>query len=61
MPQSGSLGLGVSLISYAGTLRMGLITQAGPLREPQRVARFFAEEFENLALGWMMGLERSAD
>ncbi len=61
VPQSGRLGLGVSLISYAGTLRMGLITQAGPLREPQRVARFFAEEFENLALGLMMGLERSPD
>ena len=49
VPQSGRLGMGVSIMSYAGNVRLGVITDAGLVPDPESITTRFAEEFEHLA------------
>ena len=44
VPQSGRLGLGVSIISYAGALRLGVASDAGVVADPSRIVKAFEEE-----------------
>ena len=48
VPQSGRVGLGISIFSYAGHVRMGLASDAGLVPDPERIAEGFHEEFEEL-------------
>ena len=48
VPQSGHLGLGISIFSYAGHVRMGLATDAGLIPDPEVIVQGFHEEFEAL-------------
>lgn len=48
VPQSGRLGMGVSIMSYAGAVRLGVITDAGLVPDPQTITARFAEEFARL-------------
>jgi diacylglycerol O-acyltransferase / wax synthase len=48
VPQSGRLGLGISIFSYAGHVRMGLATDAGLVPDPEVIVRGFHQEFEEL-------------
>lgn len=48
VPQSGRLGLGVSILSYAGTVRLGLATDAGLVPDPETIAASFKREFQKL-------------
>src|SRR5262249_25287920 len=48
VPQSGRLGLGIRLFSYAGHVRMGLATDAGLVPDPEVIVQGFHEEFEEL-------------
>ena len=48
VPQSGHLGLGISIFSYAGHVRMGLASDAGLVPDPEVIVRGFHEEFEEL-------------
>ncbi|HPA91688.1 MAG TPA: wax ester/triacylglycerol synthase family O-acyltransferase [Quisquiliibacterium sp.] len=50
VPQSGDIGVGVSIVSYDGGVQFGLITDAAICAEPQRIIREFAPEFERLLL-----------
>jgi len=50
VPSSGDVGVGVSIISYAGGVQFGLITDARLCPEPGRIIDRFAEEFEQLLL-----------
>ncbi|HVE49653.1 MAG TPA: wax ester/triacylglycerol synthase family O-acyltransferase [Casimicrobiaceae bacterium] len=50
VPQSGDIGMGVSIISYAGEVRFGLVTDRGLCPDPERVIDRFAHEFEMLLL-----------
>jgi diacylglycerol O-acyltransferase / wax synthase len=50
VPQSGEIGMGVSIISYAGAVRFGLVTDRTLCPDPQRVIERFAPEFEKLVL-----------
>ena len=50
VPQSGDIGLGVSILSYAGGVQFGLITDKRLCPEPQRIIDRFAPEFEKLVL-----------
>ena len=59
VPQSGDLGLGVSLSTYGGQLQMGLIVDEQIVPDPQTVAHLFVEEFNQLLLGLLMGLDRA--
>jgi len=48
VPQSGHLGLGISIFSYAGHVRMGLASDAGLVPDPEVIVQGFHEEFEEL-------------
>ena len=48
VPQSGRVGLGISILSYAGEVRLGLASDAGLLPDPERIAATFSEELEAL-------------
>jgi hypothetical protein len=50
VPQSGDIGVGVSIVSYAGGVQFGLITDTEICAEPQRIIDEFAPEFERLLL-----------
>ena len=54
VPQSGNVGVGVSILSYNGGVQFGLITDTGLCPEPQQIIDGFAPEFEKLVL--MLGL-----
>jgi diacylglycerol O-acyltransferase len=49
VPQSGRLGIGVSIMSYAGNVTLGVITDAGLVPDPGVITRQFAREFDQLA------------
>jgi WS/DGAT/MGAT family acyltransferase len=54
VPQSGNIGMGVSIITYAGGVQFGLITDRGLCPDPERVIERFAPEFEKLVLATLM-------
>lgn len=55
VPQTGSIGLGLSILSYRGKVHFGLITDARLIPDPDGVVRRFGEEFEKLLYLTMMG------
>ena len=48
VPQSGRLGLGISILSYAGGVRLGVATDAGLVPDPERIIAEFDREFKAL-------------
>ena len=54
VPQSGNIGMGVSIISYHGAVQFGVITDEGLCPDPDRIAERFAAEFEKLVLTTLM-------
>jgi len=54
VPQSGNIGMGVSIITYAGGVQFGLITDRKLCPDPERVIDRFAPEFEKLVLATLM-------
>ena len=48
VPQSGRVGLGISIFSYAGHVRMGLASDAGLVPDPERIVQGFHEELAEL-------------
>lgn len=48
VPQSGRLGLGVSILSYAGSVTLGIATDAALVPDPETIIAAFHEEFEQL-------------
>jgi WS/DGAT/MGAT family acyltransferase len=48
VPQSGHLGLGVSILSYNGRVWMGTITDAGLVPDPDSIIDAFHDEFDEL-------------
>jgi WS/DGAT/MGAT family acyltransferase len=48
VPQSGRLGLGVSILSYAGTVRVGIATDAGLLPDPGQIVAAYHRALEEL-------------
>ena len=61
VPQSGSIGVGISILSYAGKVFFGLIADRACIAEPSRVVDRLAPEFERLLLAatvGMLGLEQ---
>jgi hypothetical protein len=49
VPQSGRLGLGVSILSYAGEVRVGIAADAGLIPDPERLVAEYAASFAQLA------------
>ncbi len=54
VPQSGDIGLGVSILSYDGAVRFGVAADRGLCPDPDRVSGRFAAEFEKLVLATLM-------
>ncbi|HSC62305.1 MAG TPA: wax ester/triacylglycerol synthase family O-acyltransferase [Caldimonas sp.] len=54
VPSSGNVGVGVSIVSYAGGVQFGLITDRRRCPDPQRIIDRFAPEFEKLLLLTLM-------
>jgi WS/DGAT/MGAT family acyltransferase len=48
VPQSGRVGLGISIFSYAGHVRLGLGTDTGLVPDPEAVVAGFHEEYAEL-------------
>ena len=55
VPQTGSIGLGLSILSYRGQVHFGLIADARLIPDPDNVIRRFGAEFEKLLYLAMMG------
>lgn len=55
VPQSGSMGIGISILSYNGQVHFGLIADAKLIPDPDAVIRRFGGEFEKLLYLAMMG------
>jgi len=54
VPQSGSVGLGVSILSYGGGVQFGVIADAGLCPQPQKIIDGFEPEFAKLSLLTLM-------
>ncbi|MGZ5198762.1 MAG: wax ester/triacylglycerol synthase family O-acyltransferase [Telluria sp.] len=54
VPQSGGIGVGASIFSYAGKVYFGLLTDALRVPDPAALAQRFAEEFEALVLAALL-------
>ena len=48
VPQSGGIGMGVSILSYDGRIQFGVITDAGLVPDPAEIVSRFPDEFEQL-------------
>jgi WS/DGAT/MGAT family acyltransferase len=48
VPQSGGIGMGISILSYDGRIQFGVITDAGLVPDPSRIVRAYGEEFDKL-------------
>ena len=54
VPQSGDIGLGVSILSYDGAVRFGVAADRGLCPDPERISGRFAAEFEKIVLATLM-------
>ena len=54
VPQSGTVGLGVSILSYGGGVQFGVITDATLCPDPQKIIDGFEPEFAKLSLVTLM-------
>lgn len=55
VPQSGDVGMGVSILSYDGKVQFGLITDKSLVADPEHIVERFAGEFEKLL--WLALME----
>jgi hypothetical protein len=55
VPQSGSIGVGVSILSYAGEVFFGVIADRACIAEPAQVVDRLGPEFERLLLAATVG------
>ncbi|MCC7385741.1 MAG: wax ester/triacylglycerol synthase family O-acyltransferase [Deltaproteobacteria bacterium] len=51
VPQSGSIGVGVSILSYAGEVRIGVSADAGLVDDPRTIVAAFEQEVASLGAG----------
>lgn len=59
VPQSGRLGLGVSILSYADEVLVGIATDAGLVPDPESIVGAFQEEFNSMME--LVALAKEAD
>ena len=50
VPQSGDIGMGVSILSYAGNVQFGLMTDQVLVPDPQSIVDHFASEFDKFLM-----------
>lgn len=49
VPQSGALALGISVLSYAGSVMMGVMSDDGVIEDPSEITTAFEDELTELA------------
>jgi WS/DGAT/MGAT family acyltransferase len=54
VPQSGTVGLGVSILSYGGNVQFGVISDTALCPQPQKIIDEFIPEFAKLSLVTLM-------
>jgi hypothetical protein len=54
VPQSGTVGLGVSILSYGGGVQFGVVSDSDLCPDPQRIIDLFEPEFSKLAVVTLM-------
>ena len=54
VPQSGDIGVGVSILSYNDSVQFGLITDRHFVPDPEAITPLFAAEFEKMMLALLM-------
>jgi hypothetical protein len=54
VPASGNIGLGVSILSYAGGVQFGIVADTARCPDPQALIAQFEPQFEALLLATMM-------
>jgi diacylglycerol O-acyltransferase len=55
VPQSGTMGIGISILSYAGQVFLGIIADQNLVADPQPVVDRIGTEFEKLLLAVTVG------
>ncbi len=50
VPQSGGIGIGISILSYAGKINFGVVSDLKRVPDPDAIVRLFTEQFEALLL-----------
>jgi WS/DGAT/MGAT family acyltransferase len=55
VPQSGAIGLGLSVLSYDGAMQFGIVADTNLIHDPESVAQRFADEFQQLLMTMLMG------
>ncbi|UUZ57122.1 WS/DGAT domain-containing protein [Massilia sp. H-1] len=55
VPQSGDIGIGVSILSYNGGVQFGIVTDDALVKDPDNIISRFAPEFEKLVMLALMG------
>jgi WS/DGAT/MGAT family acyltransferase len=55
VPQSGSIGTGVSMLTYRGRVQFGVISDRELIADPRRLVELLAVEFERLVLLVLLG------
>jgi WS/DGAT/MGAT family acyltransferase len=55
VPQSGGIGMGISILTYNGRVQFGLITDKNLVPDPNNIIEKFADEFEKLVMLTLMG------
>jgi diacylglycerol O-acyltransferase / wax synthase len=55
VPQSGEIGVGVSILSYGGGVQFGLITDQKLCPDPEKIIAGFEPEFEKLVYAALLG------
>lgn len=55
VPQTGSIGIGLSILSYNGKVHFGMIADAKLIPDPRSITGRFAEEFDKLVYLALMG------
>ena len=51
VPQAGGIGLGVSIMSYHGSVTLGVVSDVGSLDEPQQLVDAFGRELGSYGVG----------
>ena len=54
VPQSGGIGMGVSILSYNGRVQFGIVTDANLVPDPERIIDHFGDQFERLVFSALM-------
>lgn len=48
VPRSGDVAIGISIISYAGDVTLGIATDTRVAPDPEKITDYFSEEFSQL-------------